>query len=91
VRVSTTTGANPAWSADGRLLVYRTLDQHTMSVDVSNPLRPGVPKETFMQGIPGFGFALDPQAQRLLIPASIDVAAVTPITVVVNWTAGLKQ
>ena len=58
----------PEWTSRGREIVYRTLDHRTMVVDVTEPLRPGVAKEAFVQGIPVAGFAVDPSGQRMLIP-----------------------
>jgi Tol biopolymer transport system component len=88
VRVSTTTGNNPAWSADGRQLFYRTNDNHVMSVDVTSPMRPGVPKELFTQA---GGWTMDPVHQRFLMAVAPDATGAAPITVVLNWTAGLGK
>jgi Tol biopolymer transport system component len=87
VRVSTTTGNNPAWSTDGKQLFYRTGDNHVMTVDVTSPMRPGVPKELFTQG---GQWTMDPVRQRFLmaVTAFDATADATPITVVLHWTAG---
>ena len=88
VRVSTTTGTLPQWSADGKQIFYRTSDNHIMVVDVTSPLRPGVPKELFTQS---GAWTIDPSGQRFLFVTSGDAGVAAPITVVLNFVAGLGK
>jgi hypothetical protein len=51
----------------------------------------GVPKPLFdvhLVGLSNFDVSKD---GRFLIPAQIEQSATVPITVMVNWTAGLKK
>jgi hypothetical protein len=71
-----------------------------MSVDVStNPaFKTGTPKRLFsvpILGGPGASSAhfwdIAPDGQRFLINVAPENTASVPMTVVVNWTAGLKK
>lgn len=55
---------------------------------------PGLPQELFAQRQSGFShdFAIDAVGQRLVLIVSPDVKDdATPITVVLNWAAGLSR
>ena len=88
VRVSTTTGTLPQWSADGKQIFYRTSDNHIMVVDMTSPLRPGVPKELFTQT---GAWTIDPSGQRFLFATSAEAGVAAPITVVLNFVAGMGK
>lgn len=69
-----------------------------MSVDVKlgSQFEAGVPKPLFgvrVLTLTDFRnhYAVTADGQRFLINPTIEVADTTPITVVVNWTAGLKR
>jgi hypothetical protein len=99
VRISTTTGFWPAWSADSTRLYYMTADYHFMSVDLAvsgGVLHPAVPKDLFVQtpGINGHFFSFDPIGRRFLIPTSPDATSQptsAPLVVITNWTSTLKK
>jgi dipeptidyl aminopeptidase/acylaminoacyl peptidase len=99
VRLSTTTGNAPAWSADGKTVFYATSDYHLMAVAVTiagSELRAGVPRKLFEwhngEGWGGGGhFGIDPSGQRFLMPIVTGDQLGTPITVVLNWDASLKK
>ena len=86
VRVSTTRSLDPQWSADGKQIFFRTWDNTLMVVDTNTPTRPGVPKALFTQSGP---WTADPAGQRFLF--AVEGTANAPITVVVNWAAGLGR
>jgi eukaryotic-like serine/threonine-protein kinase len=96
VRLSTTTGDSPLWSADGRT-VFFTSRRSVMAVDVKvsgGDLLPGTPQELFAHERPGTGdqnIAVHPKEQRLLVVRPIGNPTSGSITVVLNWTASLHK
>jgi hypothetical protein len=104
-QVSTNGGSYPVWSRDGRELFFIGADQKMMAVEVKSSGGPnsqakfdsGVPKPLFEVRISGaygnlnnawFDVAKD---GRFLIPTAAEQTASAPLTVVINWTAGLKK
>ena len=99
-QVSTNGGTRPVWSRDGKELFFTSADQKMMAAEVKNggdKFEAGVPKPLFDVRIsrivgggtnPWFDVTKD---GRFLIPTVLEQAGATPITVVVNWTAGLKK
>ena len=89
IQLSTTTGASPQWSADGKAVVFTTVENRVMKVDVvsnGSTLRPGVPQELFAAPTSFVHRAVlfDSARARLLLPVSRQEIAAPPITVVVN-------
>jgi eukaryotic-like serine/threonine-protein kinase len=98
-RVSVDGGVQPRWRRDGRELFYVASDQTLMSVVVKNPttLELGQPSPLFRLNDVFLGptstptmYEVTPDGQRFLLPGPPS-EAVAPITVVLNWTAALKQ
>ncbi len=95
--VSTTGGYEPRWRADGRELYYLSLDQKLMAVAVGPGPSFGAPTELFQVrvadgvSLPRTHYVPSRDGQRFLINTPTGDAAVVPITVVLNWTAGLKK
>jgi eukaryotic-like serine/threonine-protein kinase len=94
--VSINGGTRPIWSRDGEELYFIGADGKLMAVDVkSGPggsFEAGTPKALFDPHIgggqsTGFDVAKD---GRFLIPTVVEQSG-APITVVVNWTAGLNK
>ena len=93
-QVSTNGGSLPVWSRDGKQLFYIRSGK-LIAVDIkgtgANP-EPGVPRPLFDVRLgtdnPSFDIAND---GRFLIPTLVEQAYAAPITVVVNWAAGLKK
>jgi Tol biopolymer transport system component len=98
-QVSTSGGVTPRWRRDGRELFYLAPDRKIMSVEV----RAGAAFE-FSAAKPLFDAPIDIVAsasanrydvsadgQRFLIGAPAETTSPAPITVVVNWLAGLKN
>ena len=95
-------GAHPRWRGDGKELFYISPDSKMMAVEVTlNPtFKAGIPRELFFTPISGGAGMLNagrydvtPDGQRFLIntAAAESAAASSPITVVLNWQAELKQ
>src|SRR5262249_18824157 len=96
-QVSTGGGSGPRWRRDGRELFYYAGDGKLMAA----PVRSG---ETFEIGapVPLFEFragtlslfrpyAVTADGQRFLINAVVDTEPNAPLTLLVNWTAGVKK
>jgi serine/threonine protein kinase len=100
-QVSTSGGNLPVWSRDGKELFFIAAGQNPrkmMAVDVksgagdSAKFEAGVPKALFdvdsdVAITTGFDVSKD---GRFLIPTRPEQTTASPITVVVNWTVGLK-
>jgi eukaryotic-like serine/threonine-protein kinase len=95
-QVSANGGANPAWSGDGKELFFAGPDRKLMEVEVKagTEFVTGVPRPLFDMH-PGFdpigGWFDVSRDGRLLVPTAVEQAESIPMTVVVNWTAGLKK
>jgi Tol biopolymer transport system component/predicted Ser/Thr protein kinase len=101
-QVSTNGGSRPVWSRDGKELFFIGPDQKLMAVEVKNDavkggakFEAGVPKPLFvthlLSGIT-FNTWFDVSKDgRFIIPTLVTPANSEPMTVVVNWTAGLKK
>jgi Tol biopolymer transport system component len=92
-QVSTGGGDFPIWSRDGRELYFISADRKMMAVAVSgggNKFEVGVPKALFeVRAADQFDVSRD---GRFLLKVPRDAAAANvPITVVVNWEAGVKR
>ena len=98
-QISSTGGADPRWSADGRELLYLSADQHLMSVAVHTtpPFEAAVPKPMFIARVlfPGIGirsyYAVSRDGQRFLIAAPRVGEALAGSSVIVNWTAEIGR
>ena len=95
-QVSSGGGGLPSWRNDGRELFYLSLDGKVMSVDVKidGGFESGTPKELFQTDIqegPWTPYAVTPDGTRFLIKEPTDTRSSTPLVVVLNWTARLKQ
>jgi eukaryotic-like serine/threonine-protein kinase len=94
--VSINGGTRPRWSHDGKELYFIGLDGKLMVVVVkSGPdggFEAGAPKALFDSHIGGDQFTWFDVAKdgRFLIPTVVEQSG-APITVVVNWQAGLKK
>jgi eukaryotic-like serine/threonine-protein kinase len=94
--VSTTGGYEPRWSADGRELYYLSLNKALMAVPVSPGPSFGRPRLLFQTRVPDnvstFRTHYVPSRDgRFLINTKTGDTAPTPITIVLNWEAGLKR
>jgi len=91
-QVSVNGGYLPIWGRDGRELFFVGDDQKMMAVNVKDGANfdADVPKPLFdIRNSDGY-FDVGKDG-RFLIPAEVKQAGTLPITVVVNWTGGLKK
>jgi len=95
-QISNSGGSRPIWSRDGKELYFISADSKLMAVEIKSSnatFDPGPPRPLFETRIGGsidswFDVSKD---GRFLIPIRLDQAASEPMTVVVNWQAGLKK
>jgi hypothetical protein len=96
--VSVAGGTEPRWRRDGRELYFLGADGQMMAVDVeyTPTLRFGVPKVLFETRLsllagPSRRYGVSADGQRFLMNVPVGTDAVAPITVILNWAAGLKK
>jgi Tol biopolymer transport system component len=96
-QISTGGGDNPHWRQDGRELYYYGGDSKLMAVQIKGGenFEPGATSSLFefrAGTVQGFSpYAVTADGQRFLINAVVDSEQNAPLTVVVNWTAGVKK
>jgi len=100
-QVSTNGGAQPQWRGDGRELFYLSPDRKLMAAKVSTSgpaFDVDTPRELFVLHVmsvdlpgPRNVFAATRDGQRFLVTSVVNAQTVSPTTVVLNWTADLKQ
>jgi len=93
-QVSTDGGTSPVWSRDGKELFFLGANGKMMAVDVrsgaGNKFDNGLAKPLF--DLPNGAFYFDVSREgHFLIPAPVEQTSGGPITVVVNWAAGLRR
>ena len=98
VRVSTDGGSQPRWKKDGSELFYLSLDGKMMAATIKygRTLQVDVPKILFQTPItvatPNIDqYDVTADGQRFVVLAPVEGDTQSPITVVLNWTAGLKN
>jgi Tol biopolymer transport system component len=94
VTISTSGGAAPRWRPDGNALFYiETSSGNLMEVDLkvgATTINAGPPRKLFdLQA--SIQFAVMPDGKRFIVCRPVDPAPPPTITVVLNWTAGLKR
>jgi Tol biopolymer transport system component len=91
-QVSVNGGSLPIWGPDGKELFFIGDDQKVMAVNVKDAANfdAGVPKPLFDTRMADAQFDVSKDG-RFLIPTEVKQAGTLPITVVVNWVAGLKK
>ena len=95
-QVSTAGGINARWRRDGTEIFYFAPDNKLMAAAVNGrgaSFEVGVVKPLFQTSrtVPRFQYAVTADGQRFLINTAPEQAASAPITVVVNWTAGVGK
>jgi Tol biopolymer transport system component len=99
-QVSTKGGITPRWRRDGKELFYLSPDRRIMSVDVrASGTTFELSTATVLFEAPvdsattatANRYDVSADGQRFLVNAPVENAGPAPITVVVNWTAGLKK
>ena len=97
-QVSQAGGAQPMWRRDGAALYFRSFDGKLMeaSVEERGPaVVVGTPRELFQAQLGGFPqaarvFAVPPTGDRFLVMRSQENGP-SALTLVTNWTAGLRR
>jgi WD40 repeat protein len=94
-QVSTNGGSRSVWSRDGKELYFIAADGRLMAVEVAGgaKFQAGLPKPLFdahIATVPYNWFDVSKDG-RFLIPVQLEQSANAPMTVVVNWQAGLKK
>lgn len=90
-------GNQPRWRADGKEIFYLSPDRKMIVVEIrtSPKLETGLPRSLFEAPIgPSTNmhrYAVTPDGKRFLITTLGEETGSAPITVVLNWTAGLKR
>ena len=92
-QISTSGGTLPTWRRDGKELYYLSTDQKLMAVPIAlgTSVTPGTPQPLFAADFTGYTPSADGQRFLVNVPAGGQAAAVSPITVILNWTAGLTR
>ena len=96
-QVSTTGGYEPRWRADGAEIYYLSEDRKLMAVPLSKGPAFGVPKTLFQTRTPAgvthfrTNYVPSRDGKRFLINTLSGEPAPAPITIVLNWQAGLKK
>jgi Tol biopolymer transport system component/predicted Ser/Thr protein kinase len=96
-QISTAGGIEPHWRGDGKELYYRAPDQKLMAVDLEGGavLTAGTPRPLFSERFDSTAardhYVPARDGKRFLVVAPLGREALTPTTVVLNWTAGLGQ
>jgi Tol biopolymer transport system component/tRNA A-37 threonylcarbamoyl transferase component Bud32 len=94
-QISTSGGLEPRWRADGKEIFYIALDQKLMAAEViikKGEIQTGEVRPLFGPMLTGGGFQYDVSAdgQRVLAVTPRSSGS-EPLTIVQNWTAGLKK
>jgi Tol biopolymer transport system component len=96
-QVSTNGGYEPRWRADGREIYYLSEDRKLMAVPVGAGPTFDVPTALFQTRVPAgvtanrTHYVPSRDGQRFLVNTQSGEASPSPITVVMNWAAGLKK
>jgi serine/threonine protein kinase len=95
-QVSNSGGCQPLWRKDGKELFYLTLEGHLMAVDIKlgAGAEAGLPRELFripMRPDPILNqYAITGDGRKFLVLEDVDEGP-SPLTVVLNFTAGLAH
>jgi Tol biopolymer transport system component/predicted Ser/Thr protein kinase len=96
-QVSTNGGSEPRWSTDGSEIFYLDSSQNLVTVPVStgDTFRAGMPETLFEAGlfplIVRNRYSVTDDGQRFLMLSPISGESIRPISVVLNWHAGLEH
>jgi hypothetical protein len=95
-QVSVSGGGTPRWRRDGKELFYLASDRQLMSADVNGKgvaFEVGAVRRLFRTraAAPALTYDVTADGQRFLVINSVDMEESSPLTLVVNWTAGLKR
>ena len=93
--MSTAGGDKPRWSRNGKELYYLAPDRKLMAVPVKlgPPFEPGIAVPLFETRANGFfPYDVHPDGRLLIsMPTAGEAPVSSPLTIVLNWQAGLKR
>jgi Tol biopolymer transport system component len=95
--ISTGGGSQPQWCCDGKEIFYVASDKTLMSVEINAGalFESSVPKRLFVTQVSAYNspnrYAVSADGQRFLVNGPSGDGHAAPITVVLNWTSGLKK
>jgi Tol biopolymer transport system component len=91
-QVSVNGGYLPIWGRDGKELFFIGGDQKMMAVNVKDGANfdASVPKPLFDTRMANASFDVSKDG-RFLVPTEVKQAGTSPLTVVINWAAGIKK
>jgi Tol biopolymer transport system component len=93
-QISSAGGTRPVWGRDGKELFYISGDSKVTAVDVKigAKFEYGAPKPLFAARMPPTGlFDVSRDGKRFLVLNGAEPEANAPMTVVTNWSAGLRR
>ncbi|HEU5162014.1 MAG TPA: protein kinase, partial [Thermoanaerobaculia bacterium] len=95
-QVSTAGGSQPNWRADGKELYFKSGDDKIMVVEIiagADSFEASVPEPLFAyrQKEGGWSYDPSPDGQSFVLNQPLSDASGEPVTVVLNWTAGLPE
>jgi eukaryotic-like serine/threonine-protein kinase len=92
-QISLDSGAQPRWRKDGKELFFVSRDRKVMAVDIQTGLgvTVGVPHTLFETKINAPYWDVSADGQRFLLATATALTADSPITVVLNWWAGIRK
>jgi hypothetical protein len=96
LQISTSGGDQPVWRRDGKEIFYIAPDNRLMAAEVNvkgDAPNVGLAHALFGPLVCGSGYCYDASAdgQRFLVRTGPWHAAAEPLTLVQDWTAGLKK
>jgi DNA-binding winged helix-turn-helix (wHTH) protein/Tol biopolymer transport system component len=90
-RVSVAGGMHPSWRGDSRELFFLAPDKKLMAAQIDlDTERVQAPRSLFQTRIAGVArnhYTVSGDGQRFLINSPVSEAAISPITVILNWTS----
>jgi Tol biopolymer transport system component len=94
--ISSGGGVYPMWRGDGKELFYLTEDGRVLAAQIKSeaPFQTEVPQQLFQTNIKfgaGCPYAVNRDGSRFLIFTPAEASDPAPLTVMLNWTASLKQ
>ena len=94
VQISNAGGTHPRWSRGGREILYTAFDGRVTAVEVdrSRGFRVSTPRPLFpLPEGTGPLWDVSPDGERFLLNVPVIKSSSVPLSVVVNWTAGLRR
>ena len=92
-RISPSGGKAPRWSRDGKELLYAAADDSIVAVPITSgtSVQTGLGASLFRLESGIRNFDVSPDGSRFLVTTPLEKSPESPIRVIVNWDAALKQ